>query len=143
MWFLSILDCAPSFIQGSVRSPAPTTAMGAATKAGAPAGRKAAGSSAVIKAVERAGVCSWLGVKTRRPVEGVAVVGVSVVEIGVVKIAVIKVAVVEVTAIDDRSAVGDVGVVVVDRAMATPVVPPVTPAPAKPSQEPNPKPTTT
>ncbi len=66
--------------------------MGAATKAGAPAGRKAAGISAVIKAAERAGVCSWLGVKTRRPVEGVAVVGVSVVEIGVVKIAVIKVA---------------------------------------------------
>src|SRR5713101_3844166 len=121
MVFLSILEFSTSFLHGYMRSPAPTTAMGAATKAGAPAGRKAAGISAVIKAAERAGVCSWLGVKTRRPVEGIAV---------------IKVAVVEVTAIDDRSAVGDVGVVVVDRAMATPVVPPVTPAPAKPSEEP-------
>ena len=45
------------------------------------------------------------------------------------RVPMIEVAVVEVVAIDDRSAVRDVGVVVVDRCSAVPVVSPVMPAP--------------
>ena len=60
-------------------------------------------------------------------VERVAVVEVAVVEI--------TAAVVKVVAIDDGSAVGDVGVVVVDHAMAMPVASPVMPAPTIPPEE--------
>ena len=42
---------------------------------------------------------------------------------------------VEVVAIDDRSAVGDIGVVVVDHPMAMPIPSPVMPAPPKSSEE--------
>jgi len=49
---------------------------------------------------------------------------------------------VEVVAIDDRSAVGDVGVVVVDHPMAMPVASPVIPAPPKSSEEADSKPNT-
>src|SRR5258708_7183960 len=59
----------------------------------------------------------------------VAMVGVAVVEI-----AMIEVAVVEVAAIDNRSAVGDVGIVVVNRRTAMPVISPVMPAPPKSSE---------
>ena len=52
-----------------------------------------------------------------------------------VEVAVIEIGVVEAVAIDDRSAVGDVGVVVVDDSMAMPVTSPVMPAPAKSSEE--------
>ena len=52
-----------------------------------------------------------------------------------VEVAVVKVTVVEVVAIDDRSAVGDVGVVVVDHPMAMPVASPVVPAPTISSEE--------
>src|SRR5260370_3145075 len=45
------------------------------------------------------------------------------------RVAMIEVAVVEVVAIDDRSAVRNVGVVVVDHCSAMPVVSPVMPAP--------------
>lgn len=52
-----------------------------------------------------------------------------------VEAAVIEVAAVEVVTIDDRSAVGDVGVVVVDHPVAMPIAAPVMPAPAKSSKE--------
>jgi hypothetical protein len=42
---------------------------------------------------------------------------------------------VEIIAIDDRSAVGDIGVVVVDHPMAMPIPSPVIPAPPKSSEE--------
>jgi hypothetical protein len=48
---------------------------------------------------------------------------------------VVEIAMVEIVATDDRSAVGDVGVVVVDHTMAMPVTSPVMPAPAKSSEE--------
>ena len=55
--------------------------------------------------------------------------------VATVQIAMVEVAVVEVVAIDDRSAVRDVGVVVVDYPMAMPVASPVMPAPPKTSKE--------
>ena len=57
---------------------------------------------------------------------------VAMVEIGVVEIAA---AAVKVVAIDDGSAVGDVGVVVVDHPMPMPIASPVMPAPTIPSEE--------
>ena len=83
-----------------------TTSVGAASKARPPAGGKPSCVAAVIKAAERAGACTWLRVKRRVPasVEGIAMV----------EIAMVEVVASEVVAIDDRSAVGDVGVVVVD-----------------------------
>ena len=59
----------------------------------------------------------------------------SVERVAMVEVAVIEVGVVEVVAIDDRSAVGDVGVVVVDYPVAMPVASPVMPAPTIPSEE--------
>ena len=83
-----------------------TTSVRATSKARPPARREASDIAAVVKAAERAGACSWLSVKrrVRVPVEGVAMVEVPVVE-GVAA---------EVVAVDDRPAVGDVGVVVID-----------------------------
>ena len=51
----------------------------------------------------------------------------------------VEVAVIEVVAIDDRSAVGDVGVVVVDHPMAMPVASPVMPSPSESSEEADPE----
>ena len=64
-----------------------------------------------------------------------SVESVTMVEIAVAKVAMIKVAAVEVMAIDDRSAVRDIRVVVVDYPSAVPVVSPVMPAPPKSSEE--------
>src|SRR5580700_431992 len=109
-----------------------TTSVGATSKARPPAGRKATDIAAVIKATESAGMCTWLGVKRRvtASVEGIAVV-----EIAMVKVAAIEVVAGEVVAIDDGSAVGNVGVVVVDHGPTAPVVPPVAPTPSKSSEE--------
>ena len=60
---------------------------------------------------------------------------VSVERVAVVEVAVIEIVVVEVVAINDRSAVRDVGVVVVDHPMAMPVASPVMPAPTISSEE--------
>src|SRR5580704_1443615 len=81
----------------------------------------------VIKTAERARVRTWLSVKrgVRISVEGIAVI----------EVATVKVAVVEVVAIDDRPAVGDVGVMVIDHGPAVPVISPVMPAPSKSSEE--------
>src|SRR5260370_21601444 len=65
-------------------------------------------------------------VRRRRPVEPLTSAAKSA---SVERVAMIEVAVVEVVAIDDRSAVRNVGVVVVDRCPAVPVVSPVMPAP--------------
>ena len=64
-----------------------------------------------------------------------SVESVTMVEIAMAKVAVIKVAAVEVAAIDDRSAVRDIRVVVVDYPAAVPVVSPVMPSPPKSSEE--------
>jgi hypothetical protein len=87
-------------------APMETTSVRATSKARPPARREASDIPAVIKAAERAGVCSWLSVKrrVRVSVEGMAMVDVRVVEVVAA----------EVVAVDDRSAVGDVGVVVID-----------------------------
>ena len=68
-----------------------------------------------------------------RPVsaERIAMVEVAAVEVA----AAIEIVVIEVVAIDDRSAVRDVGVVVVDHSVAVPVASPVMPAPSKSSEE--------
>src|ERR1700730_2233732 len=57
------------------------------------------------------------------------------IEVGVVKVTAIEISPAEVVPIDDRSTVGDIGVVVVDHPVAMPVRSPVTPAPAKASEE--------
>ena len=59
----------------------------------------------------------------------------AMVEVPVVKVAVVKVASVEVIAIYDRSAVGNVGGVVIDHPMTVPIASPVVPAPTKSSEE--------
>src|SRR5712664_3117223 len=99
-----------------------TASMRSAPKTRPPARRGASDITAVIKAAERAGACSWLTVKrrVRVPVEGIPVV---------------EVVAGDVVAINDRSAMGDVGVVVVDHAMAMPVASPVMPAPTIFSEE--------
>jgi hypothetical protein len=62
----------------------------------------------------------------------VSVECVAVVEIAAV---VIESVVIEVVAVDDRAAVGDVGVVVVSRAVTVPIIIPVMPTPPKSSEE--------
>ena len=109
-----------------------TPAVGATSKARPPAGGEASDIATVIKATERAGACSCLSVKRRVPT---SVERVAVAEIAMVEVAVVKVTVVEVVAIDDRSAVGDVGVVVINHPMAMPIASPMMPAPAKSSEE--------
>ena len=115
--FLSILEFSKSSARGCKRSTMTSTAametsaVGDTSKARPPAGGEASDIAAVIKATERAGARSWLSVKRRAPT---SVERVAVAEIAMVEVAVVKVTVVEVVAIDDRSAVGDVGVVVID-----------------------------
>lgn len=71
---------------------------------------------------------------------GTAVVAASVECVAMVETAAtIEIGMVEIVAIDDRSAVGDVGVVIVDHSMAMPVASPVMPAPTIPSEKTNPK----
>ena len=113
-----------------------TTAMETAAtmettaKTGLPAGGKAPDISAVIKATECAGACSWLSVRCRIPVKPRVPSAASVKRVDVV-----EVSPVEVVAIDDRSTVGDIGVVIVDHPMAVPVPSPVIPAPPESSEE--------
>src|SRR5207302_8802920 len=112
--FLEALD------RWQIRSPMASTAamktasMGTTSKARPPAGGKASDVSAVIKPTERPGACSWLKVRSRRAVEPrtSAARSASVERVAMVEVAAIEVAVVEVVAINDRSAVRDVGIVV-------------------------------
>src|SRR5882672_4756720 len=93
--------------------------------------------AAVVKPTERAGACSWLKVRSRRPVRRgtSAARSASVEPVTMVEVTAIEVAVVEVVAIDDRSAVRNVGIVVVNHPMAVPIASPVMPAPTIPSEE--------
>src|SRR5712692_10519195 len=109
-----------------------TTSMGTTSKARPPAGGKASDVSAVIKPTERPRARSWLKVRSRRPMEPRTSAGRSA---SVERVAMVEVSVVEVVAIDDRSAVRDVGVVVVNHPMAMPVASPVMPAPPKSTEE--------
>ena len=59
--------------------------------------------------------------------------------VAMVEVAVVEIAAIEIVAIDDRSAVRDVGVVVVNHPMATPVASPVMPAPPKAPEEADPE----
>jgi hypothetical protein len=65
---------------------------------------------------------SWISASESAPVKPVAVVEIAAVMI-------------EVVAIDDRPAVGDVGVVIVDRGATAPIIIPVMPAPSKSSEK--------
>src|SRR5437667_2549051 len=133
MVFLSVFAFSTSFTHACKRSPMSsttatmeTTSVGATSKARPPAGGKAADIAAVIKPTERPGACSWLKAGSRRPMEPRTSAARSA---SVERVAMIEVAVVEVVAIDDRPAVRNVGVVVVDHCSAVPVVSPVMPAP--------------
>ena len=108
--------------------------MESTSKARLPAGGKASDISAVIESTERAGVCSGLRVRRWSPVESwiSAYRSASVKCIAVVKVAAVGI---EVVAIDDRAAVGDVGVVVVNRGATVPIIVPVMPAPPKSSEK--------
>src|SRR5882672_3903463 len=111
-------------------APAGVKAMGTASETRLTARREASGVSSVIKATQRAGVCSGLRVRRCSAVKSwisAPVKPVFVVEIGV--------AAVEVVVIHDRAAVGDISAVIEHRVMAVPVVSPVIPAPAKPAEE--------
>src|SRR5882762_88222 len=114
-----------------------TTPAGATSKTRPPAGGKASDIATVIKATERPGARSRLKVRSRRSVEprtssaGPA----SVERVAMVEVAVVEVVVTEIVAINDRPAVGDVGVVVVNHPMAMPVASPVMPAPTISSEE--------
>src|SRR5712664_2104237 len=121
-----------------MRSPmSPTAAMETTSKARPPAGGKASDIATVIKATERPRARSWLKVRSRRTMEPrtSAARSVSVERVAVVEVAVIEIVVVEVVAINDGSAVRDVGVVIVDYPVAMPVASPVMPAPTIPSEE--------
>src|SRR5215470_15142021 len=112
------------------------TTAGAASKARPPAGGKASGISAMIKATERAGARPWLRVKPGRTVESAAVVEAAVTEVTVAEIAVTESVVTKVPAVRDP------GVMVEKCPTAMPVVSPVSPAPSKSSEETDSKPET-
>src|SRR5260370_25674414 len=122
-----------------------TASMRAAPEARPPARGKAPDIATVIKPTERPRARSRLKVRCRRPVGPLTCAArpASVERVAMVEVAVIEIVVVEVVAIDDRSAVGDVGAVVVNHPMAMPVASPVMPAPTISSEvadsEPNSK----
>jgi hypothetical protein len=74
---------------------------------------------------------SWISASGSASVECVAVVEIAAV--------VVESVVIEVVAIDDRPAMGDVGVVIVNRAVMVPIIIPVVPAPPKSTEEANSK----
>src|SRR6266404_6501595 len=143
MIFLSILEFSASFTRGCMQSPVSSTTAAvkanstrATSKARPPPGGKAPDVAAVIKATERAGACSWPKVRSRRPVKPRTPAARCA---SVERVAVIEISAVKVVAIDDGSAVGDVGVVVVDHPVAMPVASPVMRAPSKSSEEADPE----
>ena len=111
----------------------PAYSMGAA-KARLSARRKASDISAVIKATERTGARSGLVVRKRGPMESwISASGSASVEcVAMIKIAAVGI---EVVAINDRTAVGDVSVVVVNCGATVPIIIPVMPAPPKSSEK--------
>ncbi len=113
-----------------------TTCMGTTAKARPPAGGKASCIAAVIKATEGAGAGIWLSVKGGGPT---SVERVAMADIPVIEVAVVEIVVTEIVTVDDRSAMGDVSIVVVNRPAAVPVVSPVMPAPPKSSEKADPE----
>src|SRR5258708_1243569 len=128
-------------VMSSTTATMETASMGSTSKARPPAGGKAMDIAAVVEATERAGACSWLKARSRRPVESrtSAARPVSVERVAAVNVSVVSVAVVKIVTIDDRSAVRDVGVVVVDYPVAMPVASPVMPAPSVSSEKADPE----
>ena len=98
----------------------------ASAKAGLPAGRKAPRDSSVIEAAE----CTGMRARLRMRCESMWATGESP-RSGSMK----STGAIEVVAIDENSAVGNVAVVVEENSMTTPVVSPVSPAPAKSAKE--------
>ena len=124
--------CSPT----STTTPMKTAStMKAASKARLPAGRKTSDVSAVIKTAKSARACSWLHVRSRRPVKSRIPNVASVKRVTVVKVPVVEAGVIKIVAINNRAAVGDISVVVVDHPMAMPVPSPVIPVPAKSTEE--------
>src|SRR5882757_7073453 len=124
-------------VMSSTTATMETTAAGATSKTRPPAGGKAPDIATMIKATKRPRARSWLKVRSRRSVEPrtSAAEPASVERVAMVEVAVIEVVVAEIVAINDRPAVGDVGVVVVNHPMAMPVASPVLPAPTMSSEE--------
>src|SRR5260370_3445755 len=114
-----------------------TASMRAAPEARPPARGKAADVATMIKATKGPRARSWLKVRSRRSVEPrtSAAGPASVERVAMVEVAVVEVVVAKIVAINDRPAVGDVGVVVVNHPMAMPVASPVMPAPTISSEE--------
>src|ERR1700674_2753186 len=124
-------------VMSSTTATMESTSAGATSKTRPPAGGKASDIATVIKATERPRARSWLKVRSRRSVEPrtSAAGPASVERVAMVEVAVVEVVVAEIVAINDRLAVGDVGVVVVNHPMAMPVASPVMPAPTISSEE--------
>src|SRR5258708_36409094 len=124
-------------VMSSTTATMETTSVGATSKTRPPAGGKAADVATVIKPTERPRARSWLKVRSRRSVEPrtSAAGPASVERVAMVEVAVTEVVVAEIVAINDRPAVGDVGVVVVNHSKAMPVASPVMPAPTISSEE--------
>src|SRR4029077_13795339 len=99
------------------------TSVEAASRTRPSTGGKAPYIATMIKATERSRARSGLKVRSRRSVKLLtsATRPVSGERVAVVEVAVIEVVVTEIVAVDNRPAVGDVGVVVVDHPMAMPV----------------------
>ena len=68
-----------------------TASVEATSKARPPAGRKASDIAAVIEATESAGACSWLKMRSRRPVGSAAVIEPAVADVTVIESAVAEI----------------------------------------------------
>src|SRR5437016_941225 len=114
-----------------------TASMGSTSKARPPAGRKASDVSAVIKPTERTGTSSSLKVRRRRAVEPrtSAARSVSVERIAMVEVAAVAEITVGEPVVTKIPAVGDPFMMIEECSTVMPVVPPVTPAPCKTSEE--------
>src|SRR6267154_627436 len=124
-------------VMSSTTATMETTSAGATSKTRPPAGGKAPDIATMIKATKRPRARSWLKVRSRRSVEPqMSAAGPASVErVAMVEVAVVEVVVAKIVAINDRPAVGDVGVVVVNHPVAMPVASPVMPAPTISSKE--------
>src|ERR1017187_938506 len=112
--------------------------MEASAKARLPTRGETSRDSSMIKAAECAGVSSRLAVGRR---ESMLAPGESSRSPAMKSVCSVKSAgAIEVVAIDENSAVGNVGIVVKNDAVAMPVVSPVVPAPAESAKEADPKP---
>ena len=122
----------------SVETAAPmktSTSMEASTEARLPARRKASRDSSMIKAAECTGMRAWLGVWRRESMLRRTETSPAGSPAAMKSPAMKSAGVIEVVAIDEDSAVGDVGVVVVNDSVVMPIISPVVPAPAIAAKE--------